>query len=358
MKLGYWDIRGLAQPIRFLLAYKEVDYEDKRYSCGPPPDFDKSQWLDEKFTLGLDFPNLPYLIDGDVKLTQSLAILRYLARKFDLDGQSCEEKRRVELVEQQLADFRMNWVRLCYSPKFTEERDAYEQSLPNNLKAFSEYLGERPFFAGDRLTYVDFLVYEMLAQHFVFSKTSFANFKNLTDFIDRIEALPTLKKYLDSETCIKWPFNGYRHWHADLRLDDTPLEAGLGFTCKLRSDTPFLGRTALEEQKKRGLRKCITCFTVDEHVPLIGLEAIYRNDKPVGFLRRADFGFALNKSIGYGYVTHPDPDGIASMDWLVSGEYALENRGRTIQARLHTRSPFDPLSRRVKGIYDTHTARH
>jgi len=208
MKIGYWDIRGLGQPIRNLLAYKEVEYEDKRYSCGPAPDFDRSQWLDEKFTLGLDFPNLPYLIDGDVKLTQNLAILRYLARKYDLDAQSCDEKRRADLTEQQLSDFRMGWVRLCYSPTFADERDAYEQKLPELLKSFSEFLGERPFFAGDRLTYVDFLVYEVLDLHLVFSKASFASYKNLTDFVERIQALPTLKKYFESESCIKWPFNG------------------------------------------------------------------------------------------------------------------------------------------------------
>ena len=34
------------------------------------PDFDKSCWFDNKFSLGFDFPNLPYFIDGDIKLTQ------------------------------------------------------------------------------------------------------------------------------------------------------------------------------------------------------------------------------------------------------------------------------------------------
>jgi len=57
---------------------------------------------------------------------------------------------------------------------------------------------------------------------------------------------------------------GYKHWHQDLRHDDTPLEAGLGFTCKLKSDTPFLGREALEKQKSEGLKKKLVCFTIDE----------------------------------------------------------------------------------------------
>lgn len=57
---------------------------------------------------------------------------------------------------------------------------------------------------------------------------------------------------------------GYKHWHQDLRHDDTPLEAGLGFTCKLKRDTPFLGREALEKQKAEGLSKKLVCFTIDK----------------------------------------------------------------------------------------------
>lgn len=57
---------------------------------------------------------------------------------------------------------------------------------------------------------------------------------------------------------------GYRHWHADLRPDDSPLEAGLAFTCKLKSAVPFLGREALQRQRAAGLRRRLVCFTVDE----------------------------------------------------------------------------------------------
>ncbi|XP_013787690.1 sarcosine dehydrogenase, mitochondrial-like [Limulus polyphemus] len=57
---------------------------------------------------------------------------------------------------------------------------------------------------------------------------------------------------------------GYRHWHAEIRMDDTPLEGGLAFTCKLKTDTPFLGRKLIEKQKKEGLKKRIACFTIEE----------------------------------------------------------------------------------------------
>uniref|UniRef100_A0A3P8QV96 Sarcosine dehydrogenase, mitochondrial n=1 Tax=Astatotilapia calliptera TaxID=8154 RepID=A0A3P8QV96_ASTCA len=112
---------------------------------------------------------------------------------------------------------------------------------------------------------------------------------------------------------------GYRHWHADLRPDDTPLEAGLAFTCKLKSSVPFQGRDMLEKQKKEGLKRRIVCFTTDEKVPMFGLEAIYRNGVPVGHLRRADYGFYIDKTIGYGYIRNPD-GGVVSANFIKSDQ--------------------------------------
>lgn len=68
--LGYWDLRGLTSSIRNLLHYKEVEFVDKLYKIGPAPEYDNSQWLSDKPTLDVHFPNLPYYIDGDVKLSQ------------------------------------------------------------------------------------------------------------------------------------------------------------------------------------------------------------------------------------------------------------------------------------------------
>uniref|UniRef100_A0A8C1ZLP1 Sarcosine dehydrogenase n=1 Tax=Cyprinus carpio TaxID=7962 RepID=A0A8C1ZLP1_CYPCA len=142
---------------------------------------------------------------------------------------------------------------------------------------------------------------------------------------------------------------GYRHWHADLHPDDTPLEAGLAFTCKMKTSIPFLGWKALEAQKAEGLRRRIVCFTVDEKVPMFGLETIFRNSVPVG-LRRSEFGFAIDKTIGYGYICNPD-GGVVSPDFVRSGEFALERMGVTYKATAHLKSPFDPENKRVKGIY-------
>ena len=40
---------------------------------------------------------------------------------------------------------------------------------------------------------------------------------------------------------------GYRAWGSDITPNDTPFEAGLGWAVKLRKNTDFLGRRALEK---------------------------------------------------------------------------------------------------------------
>ena len=59
-----------------------VDFDMVEYECGDAPEYSRETWTDAKFNLGLDFPNLPYLFDGETKLTETLAIHRYLADKY------------------------------------------------------------------------------------------------------------------------------------------------------------------------------------------------------------------------------------------------------------------------------------
>jgi len=204
--LGYWNIRGLAQPIRLLLAYSGTDYEDKRYNLGSAPDFDRSEWLNDKFSLGLDFPNLPYYLDGEVKLTQSLAILRHVARQTKLEGQTEDEKLRVELVEQQLVDMNMSLVRICYDPNFDTLKVDYLKNLPTSLDLLSKFLGDRPFLAGESVTYVDFMAYELLDKINLLSSEELERVPNLKKYVERVEALPQIASYL--KTAPKVPLNG------------------------------------------------------------------------------------------------------------------------------------------------------
>jgi glutathione S-transferase len=208
--LGYWNIRGLAQPIRMVLAQAGLEFEEKLYNCGPPPTFDKSGWFNEKPTLGLDFANLPYYIDGDVKLVQSLAIIRYIAQKSNLVGQTDAEKTRIDLIGAQISDYKNTFTGMCYDPRFDELKSDYLKGLPAKLKALSDYLGANPWWAGQNLSYVDFIAYEFLDATRIFAPKSLEDFANLRDFVSRVEALPNIAAYQKSDRYIKWPFNNDR----------------------------------------------------------------------------------------------------------------------------------------------------
>ncbi len=92
--LGYWKIRGLAQNLRLLLSYTETPFQEVQYEF-----VSKEQWFEQdKKNLGFDFPNIPYLIDGDFKLTESAAIAKYIIKrsgKTDLLGKTLQDEGKV-----------------------------------------------------------------------------------------------------------------------------------------------------------------------------------------------------------------------------------------------------------------------
>ncbi|CAG2115498.1 unnamed protein product, partial [Medioppia subpectinata] len=118
--IGYYRIRGLAQPIRLLLTYKGVKFIDKFYGKSGAKTFDEftGVWFAEKTILGLDFPGIPYYMKGTFKLTQSTAIMRYLGRKHGLIATDETGLVRQDLLEQQLTDI---WMSFTYGLLFNKD---------------------------------------------------------------------------------------------------------------------------------------------------------------------------------------------------------------------------------------------
>ena len=115
--LGYWKIRGLASQIRYELVFLGVDFEEHQYEQGDGPEFSRDAWFSVKPTLGLAFPNLPYLLDGDYKLTESNAIMKYIAQKYgpQLLGSTPEIVGTVEMLAGVVGDLKMAATRPCYA---------------------------------------------------------------------------------------------------------------------------------------------------------------------------------------------------------------------------------------------------
>ena len=80
----------------------------------------------------------------------------------------------------------------------------------------------------------------------------------------------------------------------------TPLEAGLGWICKLNKD--FLGRDALAKQKEEGLKRKLVGFEMrDKGIARDGFD-VYINDEKLGFVTSASPAPFLKKNIGLAFV--------------------------------------------------------
>lgn len=104
-------------------------------------------------------------------------------------------------------------------------------------------------------------------------------------------------------------------------------------------------------QRATGIRKRLVYLTIDEKIPLWGLEGVYRNGKAVGFLRRAEYGYTIDKPIGKCYINRTD-DQIIDNTFLLQGKYEIDVMGRLYEAKLHLKSPFDSKNQRIFGNYE------
>uniref|UniRef100_A0A1B6J6C7 glutathione transferase n=1 Tax=Homalodisca liturata TaxID=320908 RepID=A0A1B6J6C7_9HEMI len=97
-KLTYINRKGIAEYVRYLLAYLGEDFEDVRL------DYDK--WKSGSLKHTTPFGRIPYLeVDGKV-LTQTIAIARYLGKEAGLGGRNNWEDMQIDIMADTIVDLR------------------------------------------------------------------------------------------------------------------------------------------------------------------------------------------------------------------------------------------------------------
>jgi sarcosine dehydrogenase len=141
---------------------------------------------------------------------------------------------------------------------------------------------------------------------------------------------------------------GYRAWGAEIGPDHSPLMAGIGFAAKLKTNTPFLGRDALEAQRAGRLPRLLAGFAVaDPGVVLHGRETILRDGRRVGWLASGGWGYTVGKNLGYGYVR--DPENGVDAATVLEGSYELEVATERVPAEVFLGPLHDPEMTRIRG---------
>ncbi|MGZ5373101.1 MAG: GcvT family protein [Aeromicrobium sp.] len=135
---------------------------------------------------------------------------------------------------------------------------------------------------------------------------------------------------------------GYRAFGRELTPDFNPVEAGLLFVCKLKTDVDFLGRTAVETARAEGPARRLVSFVCEEPDSMLwGGELVLRDGVAAGQVMSAAWGETVGASVGLAYITAPEGQ-TASADYLRAGDYEINVGGDLVSVRVLLKAPHDP----------------
>jgi len=140
----------------------------------------------------------------------------------------------------------------------------------------------------------------------------------------------------------------YRAYGAELTPDYNPIEAGLLFACKLKTDIAFLGREAVEKAKATGPRRKLVSFVLhDPDTMMWGGELVLRDGQAVGQVTSAAWAATTGSAVALAYLWRRDGEPVTS-DYLDQGAYEIDVSGDRRRATLHRKSPLDPTNARIR----------
>ena len=148
--------------------------------------------------LGLEFPNLPYFIDGKFSCTESAAIMKYIAKKWspDLLGRNAAEVAYAEQIFPHVMTLKGGVTGPCYRGSTHEE---IIQANTPKLDELVKYLGDKQWLCGG-LTYVDFIFAELLELlHYVWGDKLWEDYPTAKAYRDRFFAIEPIAAYCSRE---------------------------------------------------------------------------------------------------------------------------------------------------------------
>jgi glutathione S-transferase len=205
-ELVYFDARGLAEGIRLVLTYAGIQFRER--NIRKLEDF--QTWRQES-----PFKQFPLLYIDGVKLVQSRAIARYVAKKVGLDGDTPVDVARVDMFYEGTRDFMVIFRDLAMSltPACEAKTTITQQGFPRYMTAFEKELADNGtgYLVGSKLSLADLGLFECLLlviDHFTVDQLN--DFPNLKKFYESLLADERINKYVKTvrkpnmtEECVK-----------------------------------------------------------------------------------------------------------------------------------------------------------
>lgn len=203
MKLHMHPASITSRPVRLFMAEKGIEAEEVLV------DLMIGAHHQEPFVSFNPSRLVPVLEDGDLKLTESSAILKYLADKFDLPEYPKDLKARArvnEMMDWVNTNFYRDWgYNLCYPQLFPHHQRPTAEGQDVTVRWGSDkskfwlqvlndyWLGDgRTWLTGDQITIADYFAASVVALGDMI-RYDFSAYPNVSDWLSRMKALPNWK---------------------------------------------------------------------------------------------------------------------------------------------------------------------
>ena len=193
-KLYYFRGRGRMESIRWLLAAAGVEFEEEFFET-------REQYEKLKKDGLLLFGQVPLVeIDG-MALTQTRAILSYLAAKYNLHGKDLKERVRIDMYADGTLDLMMMVALAAFKPPGEKEENlalVVEKAKTRYFPVFEKILKDQgeDFLVGNKFSWADIQLLEAILMMEELDASVLSDFPLLQAFKTRISNIPTIKKFL------------------------------------------------------------------------------------------------------------------------------------------------------------------
>ena len=193
-KLTYFNLKGLAELIRWIFAQAGVEYEDIRIT--------QEQWAEMKSTT----PNgsVPILeVDGKV-LAGSGPIARYVAEQHGLAGENDFENAQIAGIDDLLTDttnrLAKYWIEKDEAVKEQLKKDLNEKHLPFYFtyleKQITTNAAPEGWLFGKKVTYVDLRLATMLEYTEMVSDKILESYPGIMKLKESVFSLPKIAQWI------------------------------------------------------------------------------------------------------------------------------------------------------------------
>ena len=133
----------------------------------------------------------------------------------------------------------------------------------------------------------------------------------------------------------------YRGWGAELTGEISLVEAGMDRFFNLNKKNNFIGSQVLRDKLQSGVDIKIVYLEIDvDGADARGNEPVYHNNKIVGIVTSGAYGFRVNKSLAFAYV---------SSELSKEGtELFVKIQGQKRKAKILSTPAYDPENKKLK----------